>query len=797
MKPIVRASLGLVFGALLAGCSDFARLVTPAGPADARPARIAMTASVATASRSAADVAALRVVSMYLGADGARTTIATQTLTLSSAATQALPIPVELAGCLADGNRLGAASDASCSVVLELSLSVNGEVVDRQTVGPLRLSPGVTTNVSQPVTLFEIAAIDLAPSTPITLAPGASATVTSTIRDARGQAVSGRTVAYTSEAPTIATVDANGRITAVGVGATRVVASLGELSNGVNVIVARPPVALSVSSTAGSGSGVVRSTPAGIDCRIVGAATSGACAFAFAADAQVTLTSIADAGQQFAAWGGACAGRAVGSGCVLTMAQAQTASAQFVAIRRVTIAATSDDGRGRVTGPQGVDCRITAGSASGSCSANVPDGASITLTAVPDAGSGAALTQVFAGWGGVCSSAATATCVVTPNGADLGVWAGFHDGRALTVTTTGVGNGSITSASGIACTRSAGVTTGVCSQELVHGTSVTLIPVPDAVSELSAWGGACEGQSLTSCTVALTQSRAVTATFTRRRVTLTLRLVGAGAGITRANGALACARNSTDGAVECTRAFDLGSLVRLEAEPDPLSDFAGYSGDCTGFAACTLSMTADRVVTATFSVGAALRLTVAPRVTIGSGTVRSTEATPLINCIITDGVATGGRCTADVTRGTSITLRATGSVGNALGSWGAGCSGRTTYECTVTVGTSLDVFVGFVPAVDVEMRLVGPGIGSVTFQPLGVPSQMPCVIAAPGTSATCRFSLPESSTEGVFRGVAGAASTFGGFVGPCAESTGPGSVPVCTYRGIGFLRIITGTFTSP
>ncbi len=797
MKPFVRASLGVLLGALLAGCSDFARLVTPAGPADARPARIAMTASIATAARSAADVAALRVVSLYLEEDGTRTTIGTQTIVLSSAATQSLPIPVELAGCLADGNRLGASSDASCSVVLELSLSVNDIVVDRQTVGPLRLAPGVTTNVSQPVTLFEIAAIDLTPSTPVTLIPGATASVTSAVRDARGQVVTGRTVAYSSETPAVATVDANGRVTAVGVGTTRVVASLGELSTALTVTVARPPVALVVSSTAGSGSGVVRSTPAGIDCRIVGAASTGVCSFAFAADAQVTLTSVADAGQQFAAWGGACAGRGPEAGCVLTMGQPLTASAQFVAVRRVTIGATSNDGRGRVTGPQGIDCRINAGAASGTCAASVPDGASITLTAVPDAASGAAVAQVFAGWGGACSSAPAATCVVAPDGADRSVSAGFHEGRTLTVTTTGAGSGSVTSTNGIACTLSGGVTTGVCTKEFAHGTSVTLVLVTDAQSELSAWGGACAGQALTSCTIDLSQSRTVTATFTRRRVTLTLRLAGTGAGVIRANGALACGRNTTDGVIECTRAFDVGSLVRLEAEPDPVSDFAGYAGDCNGLAACTLSMSADRVVTATFTVGAALRLTVSPRVTIGSGTVRSTEATPLINCIITDGVATGGRCTADVTRGTIITLRATGSVGNALGSWGAGCSGRTTYECTVTVGTSLDVYVGFVPAVDVEMRLVGPGIGSVTFQPLGVPSQMPCVIAVPGTSSTCRFSLPESSTEGVFRGLAGAASTFGGFVGPCAESTGPGSVPVCTYRGIGFLRVITGTFTSP
>jgi len=796
MHRFTHASIASAAAVLLAGCSDMARLVSPAGSVDMRPARVGVTASVASsASRSAADIVGLRVTSSYLESDGTRTTIGTQSIALSSATTQALPIPVDLAGCLADGNREGASSDASCTVFLELALSVNAVVVDRQTVGPLRLAPGATTNVSQPVALFEIASLEIAPSAPLALTLGASATITPTIRDARGQPVGDRIVTWASDAPTIATVDANGRVSAVGVGSARITATLESFSNAVNVVVSRPPVALLVAPSAGSGNGVVRSTPAGIDCRVLAGAVSGVCAFDFAADALVTLTSTADPGQQFAAWGGACVGQAVSSTCQLTMAQPRTASAQFVALRRVSVASIGDDGRGRVSGGFGIDCRVDGSATSGACVANVPDGTPITLTALPDPANAVAVAQVFAGWGGACASATNATCTITPSGADRTASAGFHDGRTLTVTLSGAGGGRVSSVTGIACTRTGDANAGVCAQTLSHGTSVTLFPVPDDFSEFTGWGGACAGQALGMCTLDLSQARAVTATFASRRVPLTLRLTGSGDGSITVNGATACARTAAQqGVVECVRLYEFGALVTVQGAPGAQTEFVGLGGDCTGAGVCTLVMSTARTVTSAFEARGPMRLTVEPRGTSGSGTVRSTEAVPLIDCTITNGVATSGRCSATVASGSSITLRATGAINNAHAFWGAGCNGRTTFECTIVMDVPIDVFVGFTNAIDVEMRMGGTGLGSVTFAPEGAPAQAPCVIGVAGAAVSCRFSLPASSASGVFRGLPSGGSSFAGFVGPCAESSGANSVPVCTYRGIGFLRVITATF---
>ncbi len=788
----------LTFGAvalLSLGCADLARLVTPSGPDDLRPARVAMTASIATpASRSAADVVSLQVTSAYLDANAARIVIGSQTMLLSSAATQTLPIPVELAGCLADGNRDGASNGAACTVFLELALSVNATVVDRQTIGPLRLAPGATTNVSDPVTLFEIASVEVTPAASVDLTIGGSTTLTPTVRDSRSQVVTARAVAWSSDAPSVASVDQSGRVTAIGVGSARVTARLGEFTSSVTVNVTRPPVALTVAAAIGTGIGRIVSSPAGIDCAVTADQASGACAFSFAADAEVTLTSTPATGQLFAAWGGACAAQAASTTCVLTMGQPQTASARFVAMRRITISGRGDDGRGRITGAYNIDCRMNGNSVSGTCAADLPDDASLTLTAVPDAAIGTSVTQVFAGWAGACAGTTGVSCTVSPAGNAQTVQAGFHDGRRLTVVLDGEGGGRVSSVSGVACTRLGNVNTGLCDQLLPYGTSVTLFPLADNASEFAGWGGACAEQSPGQCTVDVSAAHTVVATFARRRLPLTLRLAGTGAASVLVNGVTACSRNLNDDVVECVRQYDVGTAITIEGNPDSQTEFVGHSGDCTGDGLCTLVMTSGRTVTSTFAALPGVLLNVEPRGASGSGIIRSSEAIPLIDCTITNGAISAGRCSAVVPVGTQITLRATGAVGNALAFWGAACSGRTTHECTVTLAVPLEVFAGFSEAIDVELRSTGGGSGTVTFAPLGAPSQAPCVITVAGTTPSCRFSLPISSAEGVFRGVPGNGATFGGFVGPCVESTGADPVPICTYRGIGFLRVISATF---
>jgi hypothetical protein len=70
-----------------------------------------------------------------------------------------------------------------------------------------------------------------------------------------------------------------------------------------------------------------------------------------------------------------------------------------------TVTITGGAGSGRVaSSPSGIDCRLTSGATSGSCSASFKHGTALTLTAMADQD------QVFQAWGGDCSGE---TCQLT------------------------------------------------------------------------------------------------------------------------------------------------------------------------------------------------------------------------------------------------------------------------------------------------------------------------------------------------------------------------------------------------
>jgi Divergent InlB B-repeat domain/PASTA domain len=140
---------------------------------------------------------------------------------------------------------------------------------------------------------------------------------------------------------------------------------------------------------AGSGSGSVTSSPAGINC-------GGTCSFTFAHGSSITLHAGASAGSAFAGWsGGGCSG--TGS-CTVKLDADKTVTATFVVRRSLTVTKTGT-GSGTVTSsPAGINCGAT-------CSAQFTDGAAVTLAAAPAAGSR------FTGWSGGCSG--TGTCGLT------------------------------------------------------------------------------------------------------------------------------------------------------------------------------------------------------------------------------------------------------------------------------------------------------------------------------------------------------------------------------------------------
>ena len=154
--------------------------------------------------------------------------------------------------------------------------------------------------------------------------------------------------------------------------------------------------ALSV-TPAGSGTGTVTSSPAGITC-------GATCSANFNGSTAVVLTAVANSGYSFTGWSGACSGAA--TTCTVTMSQAQSVTATFGSLQYSLSVTKSGAGQGGVTSsPYGIDCGTT-------CSANFGPNTTVTLTATPAAGSS------FKGWTGACNGADT-SCTVTMSGANL------------------------------------------------------------------------------------------------------------------------------------------------------------------------------------------------------------------------------------------------------------------------------------------------------------------------------------------------------------------------------------------
>ena len=146
-----------------------------------------------------------------------------------------------------------------------------------------------------------------------------------------------------------------------------------------------------------SGSGTVKSTPAGITC-------PGTCAADFTSPS-VTLADTPGAQQTFDGWSGGCSGT---GGCSLTLDAAKSVTAAFSTTRYpVSVSFTSGNTTGTNTitsSPVGINCNGSTG-----CTGMFPYGSSVTLTANPDATWGR-----FVSWSsGPCAGSTSPVCTFT------------------------------------------------------------------------------------------------------------------------------------------------------------------------------------------------------------------------------------------------------------------------------------------------------------------------------------------------------------------------------------------------
>jgi hypothetical protein len=213
----------------------------------------------------------------------------------------------------------------------------------------------------------------------------------------------------------------------------------------------------------------------------------------------------------------------------------------------------------------------------GTCSNTWNQGSTFDLTATPGANTR------FVRWAGACTST-TPTCHVAMNAAArIDAVFAFQVPVALTVDASRASGTIVSDPAGLSCP-------GTCTANFDQGQVVTLTAHPGSGSRLEAWGGACSGRDV--CSVTADEARSVSATFGVRFRRLTASVAGKGR-IVSAPAGISCP-------TRCSAQFDVDTNIVLRAVPAKGYRLSGWAGACKGKAACTVALSGDASVRATF-----------------------------------------------------------------------------------------------------------------------------------------------------------------------------------------------------
>ncbi|MEA3640126.1 MAG: M4 family metallopeptidase [Lamprobacter sp.] len=169
--------------------------------------------------------------------------------------------------------------------------------------------------------------------------------------------------------------------------------------------------------------------------------------------------------------------------------------------------------------------------------------------------------------------------------ADRGLPYREADYQELSLAFVGGGSGRVVSdPAGLDCSAD-------CRNSFLSGQQIKLNAIPETGSSFGGWNGACSGTA--QCSLSMSRSQAVSARFnknTRHRVEVsssgdgTIRSIPAG---------ILCGR-------VCTSPFTEGTSVVLKATPVSGARFVGWDGACSGDGDCTLNMSENQKVHASF-----------------------------------------------------------------------------------------------------------------------------------------------------------------------------------------------------
>ena len=290
------------------------------------------------------------------------------------------------------------------------------------------------------------------------------------------------------------------------------------------------------------------------------------------------------------------------------------------------------------------------------CVAKLAPGSRLAIAYYPMKGNS------FVGWTGACSGT-NQMCNVTFD-ADKALGASF---KSFSLTATAPANGAIGGA-GLNCGST-------CKQPLIPGSTASISANPALGYVFGAWGGACASKP-NPCSLVMDADKAVSVTFksvATRKITATA----------PSNGSIQGSGLNCGGT--CSAAQTTGNKSQIVAAPATGYHFAAWGGDCANQGqTCTLDMSADRSVSATFKSVGSSTLTVT-RMT--GGLLMSQDSQMLIWCGNDDGNNNANKCSATVTNGTRIDLAAYPKSGMKLGAWTGACTG-TAQMCSVVVDSN-------------------------------------------------------------------------------------------------------------
>jgi hypothetical protein len=408
---------------------------------------------------------------------------------------------------------------------------------------------------------------------------------------------------------------------------------------------------------AGTGTGTVTSSPAGIEC-------GGKCTTTYTHGTVVTLSAVSGPNTLPATWTG-CTKVIAENKCEVSMTANKTITATFK-LNQVALTVTK---KGTSTGtvkstPAGIECGAK-------CTASFDEGSTVTLTGTPGANTEPVV------WSGCTSVDAENRCLVTMSAAKAVTATFSHPQFPLSVNKVGPGNGTVTS------TSLAGIECGsTCSAGFDQGSTVTLSSASGINSEAVQWSGCDTINGKNECEVKMSAARSVTATYKAKAgvpvYAVSVVKAGTGAGtVTSSVGPIDCGTT-------CSTEVVAKTTVTLVAVAAPGSVFSHWSGgSCAKSEPCERTINSTRTVKAVFTAVGVRTLTIAMAGN-GAGTVKSSKAI---------GISCTASCSPQVSAGTKITLTAVPATGSTFSGWSGACSGIG--PCKVQLSESQGVTATF------------------------------------------------------------------------------------------------------